>query len=409
MITEEEYHEDELQLSDITFDSDDCCSESASSMAEEPSADFLHELDLLNKLGPAGYVAFQRQSAKCPQDLFKFFGADFPDGITVDSDTMWGMLERLLLRHYYERQCLPINGLEGFINSLKEAKNIVIVMGAGLSVSCGVPDFRSPKTGLYSMIRDRFPSLGAPEDIFDLELFREDARPFYAIAKELIAKSLTPSPAHHFIKWLEAEGKILRVFTQNIDCLESKVGLEKVCYCHGSFLTSTCLQCRQKYTLAELLEFLEECKDSVPTCSCNGVIKPDIVFFGESLPEHFDFCVASELQKADLFIVMGSSMKVHPVSALPDLMNPSIPQFLINKTPIYDHNYDLQLLGDADNIVSIVTKFMISSETPAHEYQPVDKWLVFPGAIIEEAFDSSDHESSCEEQVPLQSAEAAAQ
>jgi NAD-dependent deacetylase sirtuin 1 len=417
MITEELEQEPsdkdshELDLSDVTFDSDSYSDSSSNQVDDDPL--FLEELDLLTKLGPAGYVSFQRQSGKSPQQLFCFFGAHLPEEVNFEDDVVWGMLERLLLRHYYERQPLQVDGFRGFADVLRKAKNIVVVVGAGISVSCGVPDFRSPKTGLYSLIKQRFPELQAPEDIFDLQLFRENPRPFYTIARELINETLSPSPTHHFLKWLESEGKILRIFTQNIDCLEKKAGLEKVCYCHGSFLTSTCIQCGQKYDFDDLVEWLREEESLVPTCSCGGVVKPDIVFFGESLPEHFDQCVATDLKDADCFIVGGSSMKVYPVSALPDFINPQIPQFIINKTPLYDHNYDLQLLGDADVVTDCIKRLLVEDKM-SQDCTTIDRWVVFPGVIIEDqCADSqeaaSDDESDNQSTGALQSADASTQ
>jgi NAD-dependent SIR2 family protein deacetylase len=182
------------------------------------------------------------------------------------------------------------------------------------------------------------------------------------------------------LKWLEDEGRLLRVFTQNIDTLEDVIGLHNVCYCHGSFKTSTCLQCGQKYTLTELREFLKEC--DIPKCACTGLIKPDIVFFGEKLPDYFDKCLNEDLRQADCFIVIGSSMKIHPVAAIPDMLEPSVPQFLINKTPIFDHNYDVQLLGEADNVTRLIKNYLQAPEDNVKDYDIENNSIIFPGEVV---------------------------
>jgi NAD-dependent deacetylase sirtuin 1 len=146
---------------------------------------------------------------------------------------------------------------------------------------------------------------------------------------------------------------LLRNFTQNIDTLEEVASINRVVYCHGSFATATCLHCRRKYNVDELAERMA--KASVPFCGkCDGedeaVIKPDIVFFGEPLPKAFDEHLDEDTATTDLLIVIGSSLKVQPVSMIPDLLDPAVPQILINRERL-DHNFDIELLGDADGIV----------------------------------------------------------
>lgn len=146
---------------------------------------------------------------------------------------------------------------------------------------------------------------------------------------------------------------MLRNFTQNIDTLEEVAGIERVVYCHGSFATATCLHCKRKYSVDQLAEHMS--KSPVPFCEkCDGedeaVIKPDIVFFGEPLPKAFDEHLDEDTAKTDLLIVIGSSLKVQPVSMIPDLLDPAVPQILINRERL-DHNFDIELLGDADGIV----------------------------------------------------------
>lgn len=164
----------------------------------------------------------------------------------------------------------------------------------------------------------------------------------------------------------------MRNFTQNIDTLEEVANIEKVVYCHGSFATATCLYCKEKYNVEQLAERMAV--SSVPRCAkCDGedeaVIKPDIVFFGEPLPKTFDDHLDSDTAKTDLLIVIGSSLKVQPVSMIPDLLDPSIPQILINRERL-DHNFDIELLGDADGIVCEIARrlgWSLSGQTAPSE------------------------------------------
>ena len=179
--------------------------------------------------------------------------------------------------------------------------------------------------------------------------------------------------SHFFIKGLDDNGQLLRNFTQNIDTLEEVAGIHNVVYCHGSFATATCLQCRRKYTCDELRERMGATGDAVPYCDdCvdgdeAGVIKPDIVFFGEPLPSHFDEHLERDVDVADLVIVIGSSMKVQPVSMIPDLIHPNVPQILINKERL-DHHFDIELIGEADLILAEIARRLGSTQLGPYSF-----------------------------------------
>lgn len=116
---------------------------------------------------------------------------------------------------------------------LKKSKRIMVLTGAGVSVSCGIPDFRS-KDGIYSRLSEF--ELDDPQQMFDLDFFRERPEIFYSFAREIFPSNFTPSPSHYFIKMLEDHGKLLRNYTQNIDTLEQKAGIHSVLQCHGMFV-----------------------------------------------------------------------------------------------------------------------------------------------------------------------------
>ncbi|KAK0397835.1 hypothetical protein QR680_002293 [Steinernema hermaphroditum] len=242
--------------------------------------------------------------------------------------------------------------LQDAVELIRKAKNIIVVSGAGVSVSCGIPDFRS-ENGVYARLRKDFPELPNPEAMFDIDFFRKNPKPFYQFAKELYPGNFNPSISHRFIKILEEQGKLLRNYTQNIDTLESIAGVKNVIECHGSFRTATCLNCGQNFGCDDIRD--DVLAKKVAQCAvCGlGVVKPDIVFFGESLPELFHRSIDTDKDVADLLIVMGSSMKVQPVGLVPTSLPPEVPQILINRETLNCRSeFDVQLLGNCDIIVS---------------------------------------------------------
>jgi len=201
--------------------------------------------------------------------------------------------------------------------------------GAGISVSAGIPDFRSPGSGLYSMLEKY--DLPEPEAMFSIDYFRENPKPFFDIIKILYPDQFHPTKAHYFIRLLHEKGLLLRNFTQNIDTLEYVAGIprEKTVFSHGSFSSSRCIDCGKPYTY----EFVREhvFANKIPVCaSCGGVVKPDIVFFGEDLPKEFFEKMKTDFPKCDLLIVMGTSLEVQPFAGLIAHVPPHVPRFLIN-------------------------------------------------------------------------------
>ncbi|KAG7167559.1 NAD-dependent protein deacetylase sirtuin-2-like [Homarus americanus] len=211
-----------------------------------------------------------------------------------------------------------------------ECKSIITMAGAGISTSAGIPDFRTPGSGLYSNLEKY--NLPFPEAIFDIEFFKTNPQPFFVLAKELYPGAFNPTPSHWFVRLLHDKGLLLRHYTQNIDTLEHVAGLpaEKTVEAHGTFRTSHCIACRKEYSQEWMKE--EIFKDSIPTCSeCSGLVKPDIVFFRENLPPRFFHCVQSDFPKCDLLIILGTSLTVQPFASLIDNVPPSCPRLLINR------------------------------------------------------------------------------
>lgn len=209
--------------------------------------------------------------------------------------------------------------------------------------------------------------------MFDIEYFSNDPRPFFRFAKEIWPGQHEPSLSHYFIAELERREQLLRNYTQNIDSLEHLCPITRLIQCHGSFSTSTCRRCQHRVNSDDIKH--EILQQIIPRCtkcsktSQNAIFKPDIVFFGESLPEDFHKTISIDKDKCDLLIVMGSSLKVNkkkrnklvyfiyifkvkPVSLVSELLPAHIPQILINRERLPHKSFDIELLGNCDVIVS---------------------------------------------------------
>lgn len=212
----------------------------------------------------------------------------------------------------------------------KKLSKIIVMAGAGISVSAGIPDFRTPGTGLYDNLQKY--NLPDPQAIFTLSYFRENPQPFFTLAKELFPGAFKPTPTHHFIKVLADRGLLLRCYTQNIDGLEGIAGVPEhlIFQAHGGFKAAHCIDCKQDQNMDIVADAC--LKGQICRCSeCNGLVKPDIVFFGESLPERFQGLVMQDFPSCDCLIVMGTSLQVQPFASLIDMVPATAMRILINR------------------------------------------------------------------------------
>ncbi|PIA17638.1 SIR2-domain-containing protein, partial [Coemansia reversa NRRL 1564] len=315
--------------------------------------------------------------------LLEVFSAPLAVDSCVPDLQLLPLLKFQLVRFYRNRPRLQhINTIGDVVELIKRSQRIMVLTGAGVSVSCGIPDFRSP-TGIYTRLNEEF-GLDDPQQMFDIEYFRETPELFYSFAKELYPYNFKPAPSHAFVKLLEDRGKLLRNYTQNIDTLEHVQGIKNVLNCHGSFATATCIKCGynsegtalEPDIMAKRIAYCPKCRDGPPQPptthlsveknmsdddeddddygAVKGIMKPDITFFGEKLPDQFDESLLADREEVDLLLVMGSSLKVAPVSDIMSHLPHAVPQIVINKTPILHFNFDVQLLGDADDIVAYI-------------------------------------------------------
>mmetsp|Transcript_29851 Transcript_29851/g.97684 ORF Transcript_29851/g.97684 Transcript_29851/m.97684 type:complete len:409 (+) Transcript_29851:26-1252(+) len=243
-------------------------------------------------------------------------------GLVLEEDGKGATREPLLTS-------FDVAGVADLIKSGK-ARQILVMSGAGVSTSAGIPDFRSPGSGLYHNLEQY--GLPEPEAIFSIQFFRKNPHPFVHLAKQLYPGTFCPTPTHAFIRLLHEKGLLLRNFTQNIDMLERLAGVpgEKLVEAHGTFHSAHCIDCHTEHPASMVREAIFA--SQVPTCPrCSGTIKPDIVFFGEQLPDRFARLAKEDSARADLLLIMGTSLKVYPFAGLMTMVTDDCPRVLINR------------------------------------------------------------------------------
>ena len=196
--------------------------------------------------------------------------------------------------------------IQQFKQMVNESNNIVFFGGAGVSTESGIPDFRS-KDGLYHQKYD-YP----PEEILSHTFFINHTNAFYKFYKDKMnSLKYEPNITHIKLAKLEEEGKLKAVVTQNIDGLHQKAGSKNVYELHGSVLRNYCMKCHKFYDAEYVFN-----STGIPTCSCGGTIKPDVVLYEEGLDEETLENAILAILNADLMIVAGTSLTVQPASSL---------------------------------------------------------------------------------------------
>lgn len=200
--------------------------------------------------------------------------------------------------------------IDALARAFLASKYTVVLTGAGLSTESGIPDFRSDH-GVWTK--------ADPMEVGSIEGFRESPQRFYDFWSRFFSGlgTITPSPMHRLLAALEARGLVHTVITQNVDSLHQLAGSKLVLEAHGNWQRTRCTTCGRKEDWQAVL--LETPKGTVPTCAaCGGLVRPDVVLFGEMLGPVFAQCEA-EARRAELFVAMGTSLEVAPVAGLPRL------------------------------------------------------------------------------------------
>lgn len=195
-------------------------------------------------------------------------------------------------------------------NMINESKNIVVFTGAGVSTESGLRDFRS-SDGLYNIKLDYNKS---PEYMLSNRCFYDDTKLFFDFYKKyMIETNVLPNITHKYLKSLEDKGKLKAIITQNIDGLHTKAGSKNVYEIHGTIYENYCIKCFKEYSINDIINT----KD-IPRCMCGGIIKPNVVLYGEMLPNDIYDKAINAISNCDMLLVLGSSLTVYPAS---DLIN----------------------------------------------------------------------------------------
>jgi NAD-dependent deacetylase len=233
---------------------------------------------------------------------------------------------------------------------LGRSRRAVALTGAGVSVPSGIPDFRTPETGLWAKVD--------PMEVAHIGVFEREPERFWSYYRPRFQAlgDKEPNRGHEALAELERRGLIEGVITQNIDRLHRAAGSENVIEVHGSIETSSCMACETSFGLDEVDELFDE--RGVAICSsCGGAVKPDVVLFGELLPEEAMVRATELAEGADLMLCVGSSLAVHPVAGLPQLTlsrGGSLAIITKGQTP-YDGEAELKLEGEVDEeLVALV-------------------------------------------------------
>jgi len=236
--------------------------------------------------------------------------------------------------------------LEKLLEAIRNAHCVGCLTGAGVSTLCGIPDFRGPQ-GLY-----KNPDA---ERIFDIDWFDRDPSVYYRGCADLVygLDRFTPGPVHRALRHLEDLGKLKGIATQNIDMLHQKAGSSNVYEVHGSPILHHCRRCGSEKTFAEILEMRKAAE--VPRCACGGAYKPDITFFGESLPEEAFQKAQSLAIRSDVFLVLGTSLTVFPAAGLPRLtLQAGGKVFIVNAQPTSLDDYAAGVYRDLAEFAAAV-------------------------------------------------------
>jgi NAD-dependent deacetylase len=238
---------------------------------------------------------------------------------------------------------------------LRQADYAVALTGAGHSTASGIPDFRSPDSGLWTQVD--------PLAVASLFAFRLRPQDFYEWIRPIARTMLEarPNPAHYALARLESAGLLKSVITQNIDGLHQQAGSQRVHEVHGHMRQATCIRCYQVMPADSLIaEFLEQ--GQLPRCPCGGVMKPNVILFGEQLPLHVLTAARQDTRACDLMLVAGSSLTVEPVADLPLMaLGHGARLIIVNYQPTYlDNRADVLIHADLAEVLPRIADMAVT-------------------------------------------------
>lgn len=251
----------------------------------------------------------------------------------------------------------PLEGIDFAAQLFLQSKHIVVLTGAGISTPSGIPDFRSEGTGLWAR--------NEPLEVASLATFRTQPEKFFDWFRPLASQiyNAAPNKAHLALAKLQKAGFLKAILTQNVDMLHQKAGSTNVIELHGTMQTLSCIQCFQSFCYENFLPpFIEYGK--LPRCpSCNALLKPDVILFGEQLPHQAIAQAQREIRACDLVVVVGSSLEVLPVAGLPlQAVNRGAHLVIVNNSPTYLHvRADVVIQEDVVEIIPSIAEKVLQS------------------------------------------------
>jgi NAD-dependent protein deacetylase/lipoamidase len=238
----------------------------------------------------------------------------------------------------------PAAGAARLAALIRDAGSVVALTGAGISVPSGIPDFRTPGTGLWANVD--------PMEVAHIDAWRADPARFWHFYAQRFAtlEDKQPNGAHRALAELEARGLLDAVVTQNIDMLHRKAGTRALIEVHGTIEHASCLACGARRPLGEVRARLAASPAAVPACDCGRPLKPDVVLFGELLPEGALERAYALAAGADVLLCIGSSLEVHPIAQLPGVTQANGGQVaLVTQGPTaWDGRAAVKLGGDVE-------------------------------------------------------------
>jgi NAD-dependent deacetylase len=230
--------------------------------------------------------------------------------------------------------------VERLAQLIRDSDRTVALTGAGISVPSGIPDFRSPGTGMWENVD--------PMEVAHLDVFLNDPGRFWSYYRPRFGmlSEKQPNAAHRVLAQLEERGLLQAVITQNIDTLHRKAGSRKVVEVHGTIETSSCWECARSYPRDRVDSLFDS--EGIARCECGGAVKPDVVLFGEMLPEDAMLEAHMLCERADLLLCVGTSLEVYPVAGLPSITRSAGGSVaIVTKGPTpYDGDAAVRLDGD---------------------------------------------------------------
>eukprot|EP00667_Euglena_gracilis_P008587 EG_transcript_8708 len=235
--------------------------------------------------------------------------------------------------------------------ALLKGGDVLALVGAGISTSAGLPDFRSA-SGVFPMLKRKYPLLVRPEDVFHLNCFDLNPQPFLEACQALMRTDCAPTPTHQLLRELDRQGMLFRVYTQNIDGLEFKADIprEKVVQMHGSFERAHCTRCHAEVDAAVVRGDVEAGRLS--PCSapgCGGRVKPDVILYGEDLPVAFQAQVQADFERCQVLLVMGTSLNADPAKKMVNSVAEDVRRVFLNRDKqTSKRSGDVVITGECD-------------------------------------------------------------